>query len=404
MKILYLHQYFNTPAMSGGTRSYEMARRFVQSGHEVHIITTSREGDHKSGSWRMEMVDGIHVHWIDISYSNSLSYLQRVRAFVHFAWAGAIKAARVGGDIVLATSTPLTVALPGIYSSKRLKVPMVFEVRDLWPELPVAVGALKNPILIKAARWLERFAYHNSSHIIALSPGMADGIRATGYLPEKISVIPNSADIKDFQITDDETDIFLRKHGEIVTGPLVVYAGTLGIINGVDYLVDIAAEMIRIDPEVRFLIVGGGKEAAFIEQKAAHLGVLEENLWMLPPIPKNEMPALLSAATVATSLFIDLPEMWNNSANKFFDALAAGKPLMINYQGWHARLLEQSGAGIVVPPGSPEKATLLLHELLCSEERLVSAQVGARQLAEKKFNRDDLAAELLDILQQTGEK
>jgi len=160
--------------------------------------------------------------------------------------------------------------------------------------------------------------------------------------------------------------------------------------------------LIHIDPAVRFLIVGGGKESAFIEQKASDLGVLEENLWMLPSIPKNEMPALLSVATVATSLFIDLPEMWNNSANKFFDALAAGKPLMINYKGWQAHLLEKSGAGIVVPPGSPEEAALLLHQLLCSEERLARARIAARQLAEKNFKRDNLAAKLLEILEQTG--
>jgi glycosyltransferase involved in cell wall biosynthesis len=403
LKILYLHQYFNTPAMSGGTRSYEMARRFVQAGHEVHIITASRENDQPGGgNWREETEDGIHVHWLNVPYSNNLSYLKRIKAFIHFAGSAATRACRVGGDLVFATSTPLTIALPGIYSSRRLKIPMVFEVRDLWPELPVAVGALNNPVLIKIAEWLERFAYRNSSHIVALSPGIADGIKATGFPAEKISTIPNSADIDNFHNNLKGENTFLKEFPELADGPMIVYAGTLGIINGVGYLAEIAKEMMSINPAVHFLIVGGGKESDLIKKKAADLGVLGVNLRMMPSVPKKEMPALLSAATVATSLFIDLPEMWNNSANKFFDALAAGKPLMINYQGWQARLLEESGAGIVVPPASPEKAALLLQQLLGSREGLVHAQNSSLRLARQKFDRDDLAAELLDILERTA--
>lgn len=389
--------------MSGGTRSYEMARRFVRAGHEVHIISSYRDNDHFCGSWWTEMVEGIHVHWLAVPYSNKLSYGKRIKAFVHFAWAAARKAYKVGGEVIFATSTPLTIALPGIYASRRLNVPMVFEVRDLWPELPIAVGAIKNPLLIKLTKLLERFAYRHSSHIVALSPGMAAGVRATGYPADKISVIPNGADIELFHVDPDAGDTtFFVEQPDLATGPLVVYAGTLGVINGVGYLVDLASEMQRIDSTVRFLIVGDGKEAESIKQKAFDVGVLGDNLWMLPPVAKNEMPALLSASTVATSLFVDLPEMWNNSANKFFDALAAGKPVMINYRGWQARLLEESGAGIVVPPDCPEKAATLLHGLLCDEQRIEDAQTAARQLAETRFNRDALAAQLLALLKQMG--
>lgn len=387
--------------MSGGTRSYEMARRFVRAGHEVHIISSYRDNKQHKSHWWMEMVDGVHVHWLTVPYSNKFSFFKRIKAFVHFAWAAANKANQIGGDVVFATSTPLTIALPGIYASKRLSVPMVFEVRDLWPELPVAVGALKNPLLIKSAKWLERFSYRHSSRIVALSPGMADGVRATGYPSDKISIIPNGADVTLFQDNPDAGNSFLADQPDLATGPLVVYTGTLGVINGVGYLVDIASEMHRIDPTVSFMIVGDGKEIALIEQKASEVGVLGDNLWMLPPVAKKEMPALLSAATVATSLFVDLPEMWNNSANKFFDALAAGKPIMINYQGWQARLLEESGAGIVVPPDCPEKAAVMLHRLLCDKERLENAQTAARQLAETRFNRDVLAAQLLALLEET---
>ncbi len=386
--------------MSGGTRSYEMALRFVKAGHEVHILSSCRDSKSTHKNWWIEMVDGINVHWLTVPYSNKLSYSRRIAAFVRFAWEAGKKASKIGGDIVFATSTPLTIALPGVYASKRLGIPMVFEVRDLWPELPIAVGALKNPLLITLAKWLEKFAYNHADHIVTLSPGMAEGVRTLGQPDDKISIIPNGADITLFQKGVTPKNSFLSEYPEFTGHTLVIYAGTLGIINGVDYLLDIANEMKIIDPDVQFLIVGDGKELASIKNKANEEGLLSENLMILPPVAKKEMPDLLAAATVATSLFVDLPEMWNNSANKFFDALAAAKPVMINYQGWQARLLEESGAGIVVPPDCPQKAAGILHGFLRDTQRVKDAEIASRYLAETCFNRDILAAQLLAVLEK----
>jgi glycosyltransferase involved in cell wall biosynthesis len=399
MKIIYLHQYFNTPEMSGGTRSYEMARRFVAAGHEVHMITSSREKNNNSSGWVEEIVDGIHVHWLAVSYSNKMSFKARVLAFLKFAVASGIKAHRVGGDVIFATSTPLTIALPAVYASRRLKKPMVFEVRDLWPELPIAVGVIKNPVLKIAAKWLEGFAYKNADHVIALSPGMAEGVIKSGYPPDMVHIIPNSCDTNLFQVPQSEGQEFLNSHPKLQDGPLVLYAGTLGLINGVGYFVDIANAMLQIDPAVRFLIVGDGKEQDQIRRKAASAGLLGKNLWMMPPIPKSEMPQLLSAATICTSLFIDLPEMWNNSANKFFDALAAGRPIMINHEGWQANLIRETGAGIVVPSTDAVRSARLLHDFLSDPDRIKEAGQAAFYLAKNRFDRDDLAHNLLDVLQ-----
>ena len=121
---------------------------------------------------------------------------------------------------------------------------------------------------------------------------------------------------------------------------------------------------------------------------------------MLPRIRKRDMPKVLSASTVATSLFIDLPEMWNNSANKFFDALAAGRPILINYGGWQADLLKETGAGLIVPPQNPEEAAGLLHDFLQDSERVSRSGKAARKLAEEKFDRDNLARKLLTVLER----
>jgi UDP-N-acetylglucosamine:LPS N-acetylglucosamine transferase len=158
MKVIYLHQYFNTPKMSGGTRSYEMARRLVAAGHEVHMVTTWRT-ETAHDDWFHTTESGIQVHWLPVSYSNSKTYTQRIRAVLSFAIQACRKAVDLKGDLIFATSTPLTIAIPGIYASWRNRLPMVFEVRDLWPELPIAVGALRSPVLKWLARKFERFTY-----------------------------------------------------------------------------------------------------------------------------------------------------------------------------------------------------------------------------------------------------
>ena len=398
MRIIYLHQYFNTPAMSGGTRSYEMARRFVTAGHEVHMITTSRLHNTDSREWFHEKIDGINVHWLPIPYSNEMTSRKRIKAFMSFAFFAGKKAVQLRGDIVFATSTPLTIAFPAVFAAKRLNVPMIFEVRDLWPELPIAVGALKNPIGIKAAKWLERYAYRNSTRIVALSPGMAEGVALTGYPENKIYMIPNGCDLDKFAVSPEIGHSFLEAHPYLKGSALIVYAGTLGSINGVGYIPEIAHEMLSFNPTIRFLIAGAGKEVDMVWKKANELGVLQKNLWMIPPLPKEKMPGLFSASTVSTSLFVNLPEMWNNSANKFFDSLAAGKPLLINYKGWQGELIEETGAGIVVPPKNPPKAAKLLKDFLSDHKQIENAGKAAFELARKRFDRNKLSSQMLDII------
>lgn len=202
MHILYLHQYFTTRAGSGGTRSYEFARYFVQNGHRVTIVTAADpQTPWAGGWWRQRVVDGINVVEVragdtDYRRKTALGYGQRMVAFLLFALASVIAVLRVARpDVVFATSTPLTIGIPGIIASRWHRVPLVFEVRDLWPEAPLQMGALRHPALILAARWLERTIYRHSRHIIALSPGMRQGILDTGVPPEKVSVIPNAADL-----------------------------------------------------------------------------------------------------------------------------------------------------------------------------------------------------------------
>lgn len=397
MRIIYLHQYFNTPEMSGGTRSYEMAKRLVSGGHTVDMITSDCRGGKSGDIWRISEEAGIRVHWTPVLYSNETGYSARIRAFLTFAQRAARRAASLSADVVFATSTPLTIAVPGVYASRRLSAPMVLEVRDLWPEVPIEVGALRDPFTVNAARWLEQFAYRNADRIIALSPGMQDGITARGYPSRHVAVIPNSCDMEFFEHSAEQGRAFRARHSELKDKKLVVYCGTLGLVNGVDYLVRVAAEL-RDDPELCFLVVGGGRCSDEVRQLAHELNVLDHNFVMLDRMPKQEIPAVLGAADMAVSTFIDLPCLRANSANKFFDGLAAGKPMLINYKGWQAELLEETGAGLVLPAHDHQRAALMIRQAMSDPVGLKNMGGAAQQLARERFQRDDLAAEFERVL------
>ncbi|WP_164019465.1 glycosyltransferase family 4 protein [Pyxidicoccus trucidator] len=401
MKIIYLHQYFTTPAMHGGTRSYELARRLVGMGHEVHMVTSNRQPDGDARGWRETNESGIQVHWLPVPYSQKMSYPDRIRAFGNFAVNSAQRAAQLKGDVVFATSTPLTIAVPGIVASRWNNRPMVFEVRDLWPAIPIAVGALKSRPAILAAQALERAAYAGAAHIVALSPGMKAGVEAAGVASEKITVIPNLCDPERFHVPASVGEAFRRKHAWLGDRPLVVYAGSLGRVNGVDFLVRLAADVLTRDPEVRFLIVGQGSEERTLHALAEQLGVKDRNLFILPPVVKAEVPAVLSAATIATSLFTDVPGMEDNSANKVFDALAASRPLALNYGGWQAKLLEQEQFGLYLPPKSIPAAGALLASRVRDTRWLAEAGRRAGRLGRERFSADAAALQLAEVLQRT---
>lgn len=207
MRIIYLHQYFNTPEMQGGTRSFEMARRLVKAGHAVHMVTSKRDADDHAGPvWEESEETGIHVHWCRVPYSNRMSFTQRIQAFARYAWLAGKRAASLPADVVFATSTPLTVAGPAVRVARKLRVPMVFEVRDLWPDVPIALGVLRNPILKASARWLERYAYRHATRIVALSPEMKKGVVRKGYPTERPGISGMAA------IASCEKVLLLRYH------------------------------------------------------------------------------------------------------------------------------------------------------------------------------------------------
>lgn len=402
MHILLLRQHFALPDQAGSSRPYEMATRWIEAGHRVTVLTSSAKLSPRykpaKGILRTT-VDKIQIVAVDVPYKNHFGFLRRIWAFHSFAR----KCVKAGSqlddvDVVLGSSTPLTVAVPAARLSKKFRAPMVFEVRDLWPEMPIAIGAIRNPILKWLAKALERYAYRHAKRIIALSPGMASGVATTGYPEQKITVIPNASDVKRFRDPGVSVEDFYREYPMLRGRKIVLYAGTLGKLNGVDYLVNVAKEVQKLDSQVAIAVFGDGACRDDLVRRAEQCDVLGENFFLFDPIPKNKIPNAYAASSICASLFIDLPEMWKNSANKFFDSLAANRPVLINYEGWQREMIDKRGIGIGVPATDFAEAAMQIHRAISNPDKLKEMGARAGKLGEEKFSFDGLAQQALDVL------
>ena len=398
MKVIYLHQYFCTPSMSSGTRSYEMARRLVKKGHKVYMISSKHShSEIKERNFSIE--EGVHVWWLPVKYSNNMNFIQRIYSFIVYCIYAYIIGRKLNYGLVLASSTPLTVAIPGIFLSKIRKVPFILEVRDLWPAIPIKLRIIRNVLLIKLSQYLERISYRLSDKIIALSYGMRDGIINTGINKSKITVIPNGSDIELFNINSKSDIGFIDQTDWLNTDrDIIIYTGAIGKINGLSYMAFMAEEMIKLNPNVLFCIIGDGVEKDKVNLLAKKLGIMNNNFYMVPKMSKKKLPQILSISTVLTSFVINEKILWNNSANKFFDGLAAGKPLMINYGGWQADLLNEYDAGIVVSPDDPIIGAKKLNNLLQDKQRLHNMGQAGLELAKTVFNRNKLFKSFENVL------
>ena len=387
ISVLYVHQYFNTRHMSGGTRSYELAHRLVGSGYKVTMLTADRTKTF--GLARHENIDGIHVIWIPGAYNNRYGNLRKILSFGLFSVLSCFYALFLKFDVVFATSTPLTVGLPALLAKKIRRKPYVFEVRDLWPEMPIAVGALKNKRFIYVLRWLERTIYKNATALIGLSPGMSQGIRdilqKTG-VSRPVYDAPNSCDF-DVMCAPTDPDYIVRRQsmraklGLRDDQTMLLYAGTFGILNDLDYLLSLARQT-KDDASFIYVVVGGGVKDD--ELRAAISGENLHNVMVIGRVNKTAIADYFAACDIGMSLFIAIPEMEKNSANKFFDTLAAGKPIILNYGGWQQDFIEKYQIGIqlsrdaVIAESELTTFTQGLHNITV-EQILTAADMFSRE-------------------------
>jgi glycosyltransferase involved in cell wall biosynthesis len=397
MRILYLHQFFTTRAGVGGTRSYEFARRFAAAGHEVVMVTAAREADPPRRECDGIQVVAVRGGYADYVAGTAVSYPRRMVEFARFTAASAVAAMRAPRpDVVYATSPPLTVALAALAARARHRAPVVFEVRDLWPEAPIQMGALRNPLLRAGARMLERLAYRAAARVIALSPGIREGVLAAGAPPAKVEVIPNAADLDLFS---PELDGAGERRRLGLAGKFVCsYFGTMGEANDLGQVVEAAKLLARRGEDgVTFVLLGQGKQRGELEQRAHGL----HNVVFVDPIAdKGSVARLAAASDACLTVFKDVPVLATCSPNKLFDTFAAGRPAIVNTEGWQRELVERHDAGVYAagPEGIAEQ-TLWLRD---HPDEVRRRGANARRLAEREFDRDALAARALAVLERAA--
>jgi len=276
------------------------------------------------------------------------------------------------------------VALPALAGRIFRRIPLVFEVRDLWPEVPEGMGILRNPALLAAAKGLARTAYRKSARIIALSPGMREGILRYGIAPERVVVIPNGSDLDLFHPGVDGSG--LRRRLGIDAGFLIVHTGAMGFVNGLDFVLPVCERLAELLPNAVIYLVGEGGQRRRLEERARDEKI--HNLRFLGPVPKTEMPEWLAAADLGLMLIKRLPILEMNSANKFFDYAAAGLPCLMNYGGWKADLLRRYDAGAAAETDDPAEFAAQIARMAGDRDRLRDMGANARRMAEAEFDRD----------------
>lgn len=344
MKLLYIHQYFTFPEGSSGTRSYDLSKEFVKKGIDVTVITSGRApGSDPSQKWSYMEREGIKLWMIENEYSHMMPIRQRIKSFLKFSRQASKKAIELDADVVLATSTPLTIAIPAIRKKKRSKIPFVFEIRDVWPEGPIQQGYVKNKFLIWLLRKIEKYIYNRADYLVPLSTGMKADI-LTRVDVKNMEVIPNISELDRFEHYED-CDIDFDFTGKKV----VLYAGTLGPVNDIMYVAKLAQRTLPLAPWLCYLIIGNGQQKEEIVKYCKDNDILNKNIFFHNPIRKNDLPSVYSKVAMGSSFVWDYKIKWDNSANKFFDTLAAGKPVLINYQGWQADVIRENQCGYVLP-------------------------------------------------------
>lgn len=415
MKIVYFHQYFSTPNGRAGIRSYYLAKKLVEEGHQVFIICLNDKRTDCGlkniflNKQRRGIVDGINIIQLDINYSNSINFFKRSFKFIEFSLKGIRLAFEINPNLIIASSTPLTVAIPGIILRYIKGTTFIFEVRDLWPKLPIAMGVIKNKIIINTLKLLEIIAYKSSDSIIALAPGIFKGIEEKKIKNTKIHLIPNIADLDLFKpktkILDKNPELLKKYNSSIKkTNLIAAFTGAHGLANGLENLLEVAKELKRMkrdDIKIIFIGEGASKNKLINEVKLFKLN----NCIFIDSISKKELAEILKESVhLGLMVLRNIPDFYNGtSPNKFFDYLACGLPVINNYPGWLSELIIENELGFAIPPQDNKLFATKLIAIADNKNILLKMSENCRSCAEI-FNKNSLMHKFYSIVKKTYKK
>ncbi len=388
-RIFYIHQYFKTPQEGGAIRSYYLAKGLVESGFDVEMITS-----HNESMVKVQEIDGITVHYLPVNYSNEMGALKRILAFLKYVRLAKRYINKLEKpDLAYVSSTPLTVGLIGLWMKRKLKIPFVFEVRDLWPTAPIEMGVIKNLFLKKYLYRLESKIYHEAEKIVALSPGMRDWIKKVA--PQKdVSMIPNMADCQFFKKELKDPKLIDFYHAK---EPLVItYLGSVGATNHLEYLLEIAELSQKQGLNISFKVVGKGSQLRNIKLNAFLKRL--SNIEFIGYQNKEGVRRILNVTDATYVSFANVPVLGTNSPNKLFDSLASGKLTIVNSTGWTKQLVEQYKCGFYTNPELPQDFIEKISPFLQDRNMLETYKNNARSIAERLYSRKLQVEKLVKVL------
>lgn len=404
MKILILHQYFLEEDDSGGSRWNEMTKVWTDAGCEVTVIAGMMHygGDEKKdeykGKYHVKKQQGkVEVHRTHVSESYNRGFIGRLWAYFSFMfsslWVGVFK---VKGkyDAVVVTSPPLFVGFSGYLISRIKRIPMVFEVRDLWPESAIDTGVLTNKLLIGMAYRFEKFIYKKAKLINLLTPAFYTILRdKKGVDESKLLMIPNAADfsLSEAIIDDFDREVFREKHG--LQGKFVItYVGAHGVANHLEQLLE--AGKVLEDTNVLFLLIGQGMQKKNLQKLAEEMKV--KNVMFLDPVAKSEVFKYILASEMGASVLKNVDTFKTVYSNKTFDYFSCKKPVLMAIDGVSRQLVEEADAGTYVEPENIEEYNRVIRSYLNDPEKLQRQGDNGYRYAKENFDRLLLAEKYLD--------
>jgi colanic acid biosynthesis glycosyl transferase WcaI len=413
MRILYISQYFPPEAGATQTRAFENARYLAGAGHDVTVVCEIP--NHPAGVvfegyrrclYKIRRVQGIQVIHVRGFTAARKNFLTRLGFYFSFTAGACLAGAAIrvlAGrtfDVIYATSPPLPAAGAGLLLARAWDVPLFFEVRDLWPDSAVALGELTRPAAVKLAAGLERACYQRAVKVVAVTRGIADTLLTHKQVPaRKVALVPNGATTDRF-FHDAAAGDRVRQHLGLVDHFVVLYAGILGIAQGLETMVAAARQLTQTHPKICFLVAGAGPRKAALETMARRAGC--GNIRFLGEFPRERMPALYAASDAALVPLIRHPIFTRARPSKLFDAWACEVPVLLGIEGEAAALLAQCGGGLCYTPqdaAALAEAVLSLTRLPWTQRRKMGKT--ARAFVKTHHSRLVYARHLEQILRQT---
>ncbi len=401
-KIILLTEYFPPEIGAGSTRAYEHAKRWVESGANVRVITCMPH--YPSGvipekymgkNFYKEEIDGIEVIRTYTFAAASKGFVLRSLAYFAFMISSIVQGSFYvkSFDYIIATSPPFSIGISGLILSKIKRIPLVLEVRDIWPESLIQLGQIKNKLLIKFLEWIEKIIYSNAKHIISVTDSYCSLISAKGIDKSKISIVKNGVDLDFF--TPIEKDLELKGKLNISGKKIVSYFGNFGISQPIDKIIEVA-NILKKETSITFLIIGDGERK---EQIHEMIGKFElNNVVIINSVKKNELIKYYSISDLMLVPLKKINIFLSVIPSKIFEIMAMQKPILLSVDGEARKLIEEAGAGIYSDLEKLEKFADDLSRVINDPVRLNKMAQNGREFVELNFDRNMLANKLLKII------